>query len=46
MDNLKLHIQIVHLLIQIKPFECENCSQAIQSWQEIHMHKSEFIQID
>ena len=45
MDNLKLRIQIVHLLIQIKPFEYEDCSQAFQSWQDIHMHKSEFIQI-
>ena len=32
MDNLKLHIQIVHLLIQTKPFICEYCSQAFQSF--------------
>ena len=45
MDNLKLDIKIVHLLIQIKLFEREDCSQLFQSWQEIHMHKSEFNQI-
>ena len=34
MDNLKLHIHILHLLLQIKPLECEDCSQAFQSWQK------------
>ena len=38
MDNLKLHIQIVYLLIQIKPLECEYCIQAFQTHAHAQTH--------
>ena len=37
MNILKRHIQIVHIKIQMKSFECDGCTRAFHSWQDIQI---------